>query len=96
MESMGLTLLFGFASLIGAGLSIGYYRAHKYWASILWGTGSIPFVFASGYYWRFALLESGKRITWLGFERYPFALGTLIVILVVAVICIGKSIKKLR
>ncbi|MBQ2776460.1 MAG: hypothetical protein IJF50_03085 [Peptococcaceae bacterium] len=96
MHSLSFTLLFGFIALIGAALSISYYRDDKYWMSIVLGVGSIPFVFASGYSWRIALLVSGKNIAWLGFERYPFALGTLVVIFVVSSICIGKSIQKLH
>ena len=41
--------------------------------------------------WYYALLTSGKNTAWLGFERYGLVVITLFVLIVVALLCIVKS-----
>ena len=46
--------------------------------------------------WYYALLTSGKKTAWLGFERYPFVAVGLFAFTVIAVVCIVKSILILK
>ena len=86
------TIIFGCLALTCATLSVIFLRNRKRVMSICFGLFVVPLVCLSGYNWRLALIDSGKNPAWLGFSRYPFALITLLLLVMVALFSIITNI----
>lgn len=78
---MGMTeaILFGMLSLCFVAIA-GYALRKLPFVSIGTGLLTIVFAYLSAYYWRLALLDSGKNTAFLGAERYPLVLCIYIVL----------------
>jgi len=86
---MGMTeaILYGVLSLAFAAIAISMLRKLPI-ISALAGLFTNIFVVMSAYYWRLALIDSGKNTAWLGAERYPLVLCVYIVLACMGCICV--------
>lgn len=73
------TIIFGMASVFSFMFAICFMQ-QKPRLRAFCGALTMVFITLSAYNWRLALIDSGKNPAWLGFERYPFVLVTVVII----------------
>lgn len=93
---MGMTetILFGMAALILGIVAVVMVLLKKSVWCILLGIMTIGSMLCSLYYWRIALIDSGKVVTWLGFDIYPPVAVVTFAILSTGLVCTILGLKQ--
>lgn len=88
------TIVFGMAALILGITAIAAVLFKKSALSVFLGIMTIGSMLCSLYYWRIALIDSGKVVTWLGFDIYPPVAVVTLAILSTGLICVILGLKQ--
>jgi len=81
------TIVFGLFALTLVVVAISINKSKPLLSSIL-GATTIILICLSAHNWWLALGDSGKNQRWLGYEQYPIALVTCVIIAVSGLFCI--------
>lgn len=81
------TIVFGMVAFVLGIVAIVMVSLKKSKLSVFLGIMTIVSMLCSLYYWRIALIDSGKVVTWLGFDIYPSVAVVTFAILSTGLVC---------